>query len=158
MNKALAICFFVFTVTASAAQTHIRIFDFALGGMRYTPLDTGWKTSTSVEIAWTPLIDLNWITLRGGLGVSWPKDRAQQSFTAFQYEAAVIVPVASIFGIEANFGVRTFGDNGGTQPEVGGAMVARIGEFFDRLYIGFGRLMIPGNPVNVFRVGTGFNL
>lgn len=139
-----------------AKDSQLLLTNFSLGGMRYTPQN--WQTSTSIDLAYTPTIDFFFMTLRAGLGISFPKDSRQKSFTCINTEIAAQVPIASIFGFEASAGLRMWGAQGGTNPEVGGAFTARIGEFFDRFYIGYAYLMIPGNPTNIFRVGTGFNL
>ena len=65
---------------------------------------------------------------RLGLGASGPQDANQKRFLSTYYQAAVIMPLFSFFGVEASFGYRSFHRDGlGSHPEWGGDLFYDLG-------------------------------
>ncbi|NBX91929.1 MAG: hypothetical protein EB078_11005 [Proteobacteria bacterium] len=135
-----------------ASSTSIELKNFSIGSVRVTPAN--WGTSVFPDLAWTPLADFGSFAVRLGLGASSPKSSAGNHFLTTYYQAAFMIPVVSIFGVEISGGWRSFHvDDIGTHPEWGGGFLVRPGEVLDRVYICMSQYLIPNNPTSIFRVG-----
>jgi len=65
-----------------------------------------------------------------------------------------MMPLFSLFAVEASFGYRSFHrDNLGSHPEWGGGFLLRPGEFLDRVYVCLSRYLLPNNTTSIYRVG-----
>lgn len=107
-----------------------------------------------MDVAWTPQVDFGAVAARLGLGASAPKDQNNNRFLTTYYQAAIMLPVVSLFWVEASFGFRSFHrDNIGSHPEWGGGFLLRPGEAIDRVYLCMSRYLIPNNTTSIYRVG-----
>ena len=151
MRKLLVLGFLLSKL--SLAFGGFELANFSLGISSFTPSD--WKSSTFLDAAWTPHWDLGFFTPRLGFGVSALKNgNDQRVFTSF-YQAALMVPLVSIIGVEASFGYRSLHEGTlGSHPEWGFGLLVRPGEFVDRVYVCMSRFLLPENTISIFRVGV----
>lgn len=142
----------VFSSLSFAGSGALQLKNFSVGASSFTPSD--WKSSAFLDVAWTPQYDLGPIAARLGLGASAPQDAQGKRFLSTYYQAAVMLPVFSLFAVEASFGYRSFHrDNLGSHPEWGGGFLLRPGEFLERVYVCLSRYLLPENTTSIYRVG-----
>ncbi len=145
--------------TAQAVKTRYHFDDIQIGASRIKPTEVGWATSVSPNIAWTPLVDFDFVLTRGEFGFSWPSDANGSRFLSMNYQAFVMVPVWSLVLVEGGAGVQHWRYEGGlTKPILSVNIVLRAGEFIDRVYFGYSRFLFSGTPVNQFSSGLAINV
>ena len=150
--KKLFLVLFLSSTCSWASSGALQWKNVSIGASSFTPSD--WKSSAFLDVAWTPLYDFGPFVARLGLGASGPQDANQKRFLSTYYQAAVIMPLFSFFGVEASFGYRSFHRDGlGSHPEWGGGFILRSGEFLDRVYVCMSRYLLPENTTSIFRVG-----
>jgi hypothetical protein len=148
----LCLVLVVFSSLSLASSNTLELKNFSFGMARVTPSD--WQTSVFPEVAWTPHLDFGSVLVRLGLGISSPKDSNESHFMTTYYQAGLILPVVSLFSVEAFGGMRTFHTRDiGTHPEFGGSFILRTAEFLDRFYISMSQYLIPENPTSILRIG-----
>lgn len=152
----LALFLFVSSLSFAGSGS-FQLKNFSIGAMRFTP--TQWTGSVFPDLAWTPHWDAGPFAVRLGLGVSGPKDENNKRYLSSYYQAALMLPLVSLFGVEASFGYRTFHKDGvGSHPEIGGGFLLRPAEFLDRVYVCMSQYLIPNNTTSIFRVGVSLSL
>jgi len=151
MKKLFIVC----AITSSfawAGSGALRWKNVSVGASSFTPSD--WKSSTFLDVSWSPLYDFGPFAVRLGLGASSPQDANQKRFLSTYYQAAVMMPLVSLLGVEASIGYRSFHRDGlGSHPEWGGGFIFRTAEFLDRVYVCMSRYLLPENTTSIFRVG-----
>jgi len=155
----LMILGFVLSPSLHARTTKFLWSDIQFGATRYKPTTSGWDSSVSFGLAWTPVIDMDAFLVRGEFGVSWPTDRAGYRFFGTNSQAFIMVPVYSLLYAEAGAGLQYWKYQGGvTYPIATFNFVMRVGEFIDRIYFGYSRFFFSGAGVNQFSSGVAVNL
>jgi len=151
----MKIFIFLFSLVSSfaiAGSGALQLKNFSVGASSFTP--SNWKSSAFIDASWTPQYDLGPVAVRLGLGASAPQDNEGNRFLSTYYQAAAMMPLFSLFAVEASFGYRSFHrDNLGSHPEWGGGFLLRPGEFLDRVYVCLSRYLLPNNTTSIYRVG-----
>lgn len=151
MRYLVTLC--LFFSSFSLASSSLQLKNISVGAMRFTP--THWTGSVFPDLAWTPQWDAGSFAVRLGFGASGPKDEAGKRYLSTYYQAALMLPLVSLFSVEASFGYRTFHKaDVGSHPEIGGGFLLRPAEFIDRFYVCMSQYLIPGNTTSIFRAGV----
>lgn len=154
--RLLVVLGFILGPSLHARSTKFLWSDFQFGATRYKPT---WQSNASIAIAWTPMLDMDKVLLRGELGFSWPYDRAGYRFLSTNYQGFLMVPVYSLLFAEAGAGFQNWRYQGGvTHPLFSFNVILRVGEFVDRIYFGYSHFFLSGAGVNQFSSGIAVNL
>lgn len=140
-------------VGANALSSPLKIFSFQAGGFYGFDGDK----FTSGQIAWTPILELGLIGIRGEVGATHLKNAAKQGFFMTNYEALLRFSLVPALVFEVGGGAQTWHSNGGTAKVLSvGLSIPLLGPI-DRVYGGYSRLFM-GDGLNELKVGLGFSL
>lgn len=153
--------------SSASARPKFRIFDFEIGGVRF--LEDRGKTSAFIDGAWTPLWDAEDYGFHGVLQFSSYKTNPyyrtnptgpEERFLVTTAGGSAFVRFYSLMNLEVTAGMQTWHHSAfGTNPLVGVALLMRVGEdLFDRIYLGYQRLLSSTDKTGILRVGFAFNL
>lgn len=157
MKNLILILLLAFSVTASA-RPKFRIFDFEIGAIRITQDNS--RTAAFIDFAWTPLWDAEDFGFHGICELTGGRNPSDKRIPVTTFGASAFLRVYSLINIEATAGMQTWHDPAySTSPILGGAILLRVGEeVFDRIYIGYSRVLSSIYPAGVLRAGFAFNI
>lgn len=153
-NILLVLC--TLTCLTASARPKFRIFNFEIGGIRVTH-DSG-KTAAFIDSAWTPMWDAEDFGVHGFLQLTAGRSPTDKRMVITSYGGSLFVRVYSLINIEGTGGIQSWHDSAySAKPILGGAILLRVGEeFFDRIYIGYQRVLSPVTPAGILRCGFAF--
>jgi hypothetical protein len=148
----------IFCCNAANAKSGIfHLTNFKLGYCRTSP--SNFKSSTSPELGWTPIIDAGPLAVRGEISLFFAKNSNDSNFLISDYEAYLLLPVFStVLVVEGGGGLQNWSGQGGLSPVLSGSLMFRIGESVDRLYLTYSQVFVSNNSTHVFKTGLAFNL
>lgn len=118
----------------------------------------GSSNTFSGQIAWTPILDIGLLAVRGELGFTILKNGLHNTFLASNAEVRLSLPIFPNVAIEGGGGMHTWTDlNGGTNPAITGMVVVGLPGMIDRVFAGYTRVFMT-NPANEIRAGIGFEI
>jgi hypothetical protein len=159
LRRLLVVALLFLASSSFGAKTKIYWDDVQFGAARYKPTGTGWDSSVTIFLGWSPILQFDSFALRGELGFAWPRDTYQNRFLSMNYEAYLMVPIWSLLSIEAGGGMQYWRYEGGTtNPIASMNFCFRVEEWVDRVFFGYQRFFLAGRPVDQFRSGLAVNL
>lgn len=139
---------------AQAEGSPAKLLSFQLGGIAAYPVGGG-QNHYSGQLAWTPLIQLGGIGLRGELGATLFKNVLGSSFLVLNYEALLQLSLLPKIGLELGGGMQTWTKgNGGTAGVLSAGLTVGLLGTLDRIYATYSRFLL-GTDANEIKLGIG---
>ncbi len=138
-----------------AGISPLKLTNFKVGFSNTTP--KAFTNSNSIEIGWSPILDLKVVALRGDLSIFSAKRNPDSKFMITNYEAYLMLPILPLITVEAGGGMQNWHGQGGISPVASAGLMIRIGEVIDRLYFNYSYLFAKDNQTKEIRVGIGLN-
>lgn len=137
-------------VGRSDAASPVQILSFQAGGIATF---AGGTTSLSPQIAWTPIIGLGGLGLRGELGIARFKP-AGTAVYSINYEALLQLGMMPNMKLELGGGAQSTTGGGGTGAALSAGLTFGLTGTVDRIYATYSRYT-NGTGSNAIKLGLG---
>jgi hypothetical protein len=134
----------------------LSLANFKLGYAKTSP--KLFDSSSSIDLGWTPKLDLSLFVLRGEVGAFTAKRSANSNFLISNYEVLGGIRLLPGVIFEAGGGLQNWHGEGGISPVATGGLVLSLGTALDRLYLDYGYVFNKNNETKILKLGMGLNL
>ena len=139
----------------SSQGAGVSVANFKVGYIKTSPQTL--NSSDSIDVGWTPQIDLVLLVLRSEISLFGVKRSTNSSFLVSNYEALVGLKLLPGFRIEAGGGIQNWHGQGGVSAVGTGGLVFSLGSVLDRIYADYSYVFKTNNETKLLKLGIGFN-
>ncbi|MBM4316194.1 MAG: hypothetical protein FJ116_01780 [Deltaproteobacteria bacterium] len=156
IKTALLVLFCACCAAPKSQASPLSLANFKLGYAKTSPKTI--DSSSSIDLGWTPKLDLLLFVLRGEIGAFAAKRSANSSFLISNYEVLGGIRLLPGLIFEAGGGLQNWHGAGGVFPVATGGVVLNLGTALDRLYFNYCYAFNKNNETKILKLGIGLNL